>query len=244
MSQFVGRSCSVVGRIPVAVVERYEDLSFCDFADLDGHLDHASTGPDHDVLSVLDLGCSGIFGGDFNERCRAGGLQVLRSSGLGPGVEVVHLSTGRQLQWKLFVRRVERGNVIGSFEDRSSSGIQLSVLIDGQGRAGLEVVSVAFAIINVRKEDAVVEQSFFSVRIRFRTRPLDAGATGELLVAHFAVVAWSAFGKFLPCIEGVLRVGPRNERTPVFVFEVHPLRILDKDFKVRFGLAGWIDGLV
>ena len=77
VSSLAARSCVVALAIPVAVVERQEDVPRPDVADPRRRLDRAAPRGDLDHVAVVDAQPLGVLGVDLGERLGRG----LRSSG-------------------------------------------------------------------------------------------------------------------------------------------------------------------
>src|SRR3954467_12464228 len=75
-------------------------------------------------------------------------------------------------------------------------------------------------------------------------RPLDSAAAAQLGIADSGVVAGAAGAASLPCLESRLGILPRRQRLAVFVAEVHPPRVVEKEVEVGSGGAGWLNGLL
>lgn len=106
----------------------------------------------------------------------------------------------------------------------------------------LEVMAVALAVINVGENLAILEKTFFTVRINLGARPIYARATGELLISHGRIIAVSSFRHPFPLVENFLSGRPRHHRRVIFVSKIHPLSKIEDDHKIRSCLSWWVNG--
>ena len=67
---------------------------------------------------------------------------------------------------------------------------------------------------------------FLTFRIFLVAGPLDARATGQLSIAHTAIIAASAFGHPLPFFGNFLRFCEWKTGISIFVYEIHALGIV------------------